>query len=145
MDSYKLWSCFCLFDDCCQSKYKREDHSWLVKRMEKNSDKVCWLVRVIEAYKKEQRYVCCFDHCRRIMENFVISVAQNETLKTSCLLTVGDPVDEIAVENRNRHCFHYYQMNIVDLNDFCLGCKAYFVVLESFQLKKIRIIDGIIR
>ena len=145
MNSYELWSCFCLFDGCCRSKYEREDCSHLVERIEKTLDRSFWIVRIIEQFKKEQRYVCCIDHCSRIMENFVMSPAQNETLRNSCFLINSD--DEIIVEYKkmNLHCFGLYQEDIVNLDNFCLGCKSYFLTLESFQLKKIIIFDGIVR
>ena len=134
MNSHELWSCFCLFDDCCRSKYEREAYSLLVERIEKNFDRSFWIVRITEQFKKEQRYVCCLDHCTRIMEKLVISPAQHETLTTSCHLI--DPEDPINPETRNTDCFQYYQADKVELNDFCLGCKSYFLTVESFQLKK---------
>ena len=72
-----------------------------------------------------------------------MSPGQNETLITSCHLI--DPENSLNPETRSTHCFQYYHEDKIELNDFCLGCKSYFVTLESFQLKKIIIFDGVVR
>ena len=138
----EIWSCFCLFDHCCRSVYEREEYSQLVERIENVFDRPFWLLRIQEQFKPERRYVSCIDHCSRIMENLSLSCAQKEALRASCYLI--DPENPIDSDERNTHCFQYYHEDRLTLEDFCLGCKSYFIALESFQLKKIVTFDGIV-
>ena len=136
MESYDLWSCFCLFDECCLSKYKRETHNQLVKRLLEHSEKMCWLVKSKEDFTKEQRYTCCIEHASRIMENITVTISHNSDITFMCLKDK---------EGGNTNCFNFYQDDIIDLHEFCSSCKIYFMSLEIFNLKKIVIFDGVVR
>ena len=88
MESYELYSCFCLFDECCISKYKRETHKELVERLiDKKSHKMCWLVKNNENFK-EKRYACCIYHVSRIMENISSTQPQINQIIHLCLRNV---------------------------------------------------------
>ena len=39
MESYELFSCFCLFDECSLSKYKRESYKDLLERISPHEKK----------------------------------------------------------------------------------------------------------
>ena len=134
MKSYDLWSCFCLFDECCISKSKQETHKQLVKRCFEHAHKMCWLVKNIEDYKKEQRYVCCINRVGRIIENITITAPQHDDVTHMCLKNT---------EGGNTNCFYFYQEGMVDLHGFCISCKIYFMSLDEFNLKKIVIANGV--
>ena len=86
MESYELFSCFCLFDECCLSKYKRESYKDLVNRISPYGNKMCWLVKAYgDKFKAGKRYVCCINHASRIMENAVLSESQRTILRSDCL------------------------------------------------------------
>ena len=135
MESYDLYSYFCLFDECCLSKYKRETNHQLIRRLSKLSYKMCWLVNDI-TNSKEKRYATCIYHTNRIMENICLTQIQLGNLTHECLRNM---------ERLNINCFSFFQDDEIIVHDFCISCKVFFLVLDEFNLKKIVINDGVIR
>ena len=86
MECYELFSCFCLFDECCLSKYERESYKDLLERISPYEKKRCWSVRVYgDSFRPEKRYVCCINHASRIIYNIVLSQLHKINLKNDCL------------------------------------------------------------
>ena len=138
--TWNLFSCFCLFDECCLSKYKRESYKDLVNRISPYGNKMCWLVKAYgDKFKPEKIYVCCINHASRIMENAVLSESQRTILRSNCLRDLDNQ------PNFYRSCFYFYSEDVIDLHEFCISCKLYFVSSEFFNLKRIKINDGVVR
>ena len=134
MESYELFSCFCLFDECCLSKYKRESYQELVNRIVLFEKKMCWLIRKItHTDRPEKRYVCCINHARRIMENLVLTETQRENLREGCLRIVDN---QPSVGDKRRSCFYFYCEDLIELHEFYISCKLYFISSDYFNLKK---------
>ena len=96
--------------------------------------KMCWLIRKItHTDRPEKRYVCCINHARRIMENLVLTETQRENLREGCLRIVDN---QPSVGDKRRSCFYFYCEDLIELHEFYISCKLYFISSDYFNLKK---------
>ena len=76
------------------------------------------------------------------MENIVLTEIQRIDLRKECLRIVDNQPN---VGDKYRSCFYFYSEDIIDLHEFCISCKVYFISSEFFNLKRIIINDRVVR
>ena len=135
---YELYSCFCLFDKCCKSKYEEECYFKLLERICKKTLDKHWIIRCTEnPHITEKRYVCCLRPCRRVLDNMVLSSAQDHFLMNKCLKIDFD-------ESLLIHCYRFFVEEDKYPLYFCYECKEYFMSMypNDFLLNRVFINDG---
>ena len=72
------------------------------------------------------------------MENTVLSESQRTNLRSDCLRVLDNQ------PNFYSSCFYFYSEDVINLHEFCISCKLYFVSSEFFNLKRKIINDGVV-
>ena len=81
-----LFSCYCLFDECCISDYKGESFKELGDRLNKHKNKICWLIREFESgARPEKRYAICLKHMEKSIKINKLKYSQKTALSNVCL------------------------------------------------------------
>ena len=133
---YELYSCSCLYAECALSKYENENFQQLHCRISRSSQDN-WLVRT--SYAGEKRYVSCFNHCKRILENVVISATQNTILTENCFNK--DPENS---DHDYMNCFRFFFEEDMNLKLFCRSCKRHLIgrTPDTFLLHRVIVNNG---
>ena len=131
--------CYCFFDKCCISSYRKETFGQLVERIDKllgshyekeerkglcsgsiRPTRFCignsWILKTRDSLLNEKRYIVCRDHIERIIDNIVLSVCQEVYANKQCLIS-DKYFDQYRIKKKPS-CFYFYMEDLIALSEF---------------------------
>ena len=135
--NYELYSYSCFYGVCAISKYECENFNFLKLRIQRICRDRNWVNRT--SYAGEKHYVSCLNHCKRILDNIVISATQNTILTQNYLKK--DPENS---DQNYMNCHRFYCEEDMNLKFFCRSCRRHLIgrTPDTFLLHRVVVIDG---